>query len=400
MCSFVATRYNHIMYLTFISRSESVNKDVVNIYCKITIDRFVSEFMLPTKGTPAWRKNYEILRYINSIKKIIEDIYAGMLSKQIQPTSEMIKREYLARRDKKPLSLLTVYDEFVKKKITPKAKSGELSRSTTVKFTYTRNHLVSFFKINYNNLNDIPITSVNRDFVENLEVYLRGFCHHNATMKHMQKVKRIIEWAVEDKEYLAKNPFNSADLSQKDVAVVFLTQEELIRIMQKDMIPRLSNVREIFLFECFTGLAYADIKALRPEHCDFASRTIIKPRQKTGTPSVVYMYDWVETILRKYNCVLPVISNQRLNGYLKEIATICNIEKTITTHVARHTFATTILLQEGVTLQTISRSLGHSSLQMTTRYAQLQTKAVVESGKNNEKNLEKYFTQKPINPSE
>jgi site-specific recombinase XerD len=387
------------MYLTFISRSESVNKDVVNIYCKITIDRFVSEFMLPIKGTPAWRTNYKILHYIESIKKIIEDIHLEMLSKQIQPTSEMIKREYIAHRDKKPLSLLSVYDEFVKKKITPKAKLGELAKSTTVKFTYTRNHLVSFIDINYK-LADIPVTNVNRDFVENLEVYLRGFCHHNATMKHMQKVKRIIEWAVEDKGYLPKNPFNSVDLSQKDVAVIFLTQEELMRIMQKDMIPRLSNVREIFLFECFTGLAYADIKALRPEHCDFTSRTIIKPRQKTGTPSVVYMYDWVEMILRKYNCVLPIISNQRLNGYLKEIAAICNIDKTITTHVARHTYATTILLQEGVTLQTISRSLGHSSLQMTTRYAQLQTKAVVESGKNNEKNLEKYFTQKSLNPTE
>jgi len=347
--------------------------------------------MLPLKGTSSWRTNRPIQRFLDQVLTDIETIHAAILTKGITPTSLMVKNEYFLKRDLKVRSLLTVYDEFVAKKITPKANSGELAASTTVKFTYTRNHLVTFIKETFNKLEDLPITKVDKEFVENLEVYLRKFCHHNATMKHMQKVKRIIEWAVEDKNYLLKNPFNSADLSQKDVAVVFLTQEELLRIMQKDMIPRLSNVREMFLFECFTGLSYADIKALGPEHCDFTARTIIKPRQKTKTPSVVYMYDWVETILRKYNCVIPMISNQRLNGYLKEIATICNIDKPLTTHVARHTYATTILLQEGVDLQTISRSLGHSSLQMTTRYAQLQTKAVIKSGRDNQKNMDKYF---------
>ena len=347
--------------------------------------------MLPLKGTSSWRTNRPIQRFLDQVTTDIETIHLAILTKGITPTSLMVKNEYLLKRDLKVMSLLTVYDEFVAKKITPKANSGELAASTTIKFTYTRNHLVSFIKEYYNNLEDIPVTKVDKDFVENLEVYLRGDCRHNATMKHMQKVKRIIEWAVEDKGYLPKNPFSSADLSQKDVPVVFLTQEEIKRIMQKDMIPRLSKVREYFLFECFTGLSYADIKALGPEHCDFTARTIIKPRQKTGTPSVVYMYDWVESILRKYDCRLPITTNQRMNGYLKEIATICNIEKNLTTHVARHTYATTMLLQEGVDLQTISRSLGHSSLQMTTRYAQLQTRAVIQSGKDNQKNMDKYF---------
>ena len=382
-----------MLYITFVPRNQAVDKNVINLYCRLNIDRQKCEFMLPLKGTSSWRTNRPIQRFLDQVTTDIEIIHLALLTKGITPTALMVKNEYLLKRDLKVMSLLTVYDEFVAKKITPKANSGELAESTTIKFTYTRNHLVSFIKEYYNGLEDIPVTKVDKEFVENLEVYLRKNCHHNATMKHMQKVKRIIEWAVEDKSYLPKNPFNSVDLSQKDVAVVFLTQEEILRIMQKDLIPRLSKVREMFLFECFTGLSYADIKALGPEHCNFTEgkEHIIKPRQKTGTPSVIYMYEWVREILIKYNCRLPISTNQRMNGYLKEIATVCNIDKNLSTHVARHTFATTMLLQEGVDLQTISRMMGHSSLQMTTRYAQLQTRAVIQSGRDNQKNMDKYF---------
>ena len=161
----------------------------------------------------------------------------------------------------------------------------------------------------------------------------------------------------------------------------YLTQEELIVIMQKKLaIKRLEYVRDVFVFSCFTGLSYIDVKKLENKHIQSTldqSIWIRKRREKTGVLSNILLLDVPKMILEKYNGmlpdnkVLPVISNQRLNSYLKEIADLCGIEKNLTFHLARHTFATTVTLAKGVPLETVSKMLGHTSLKTTQIYARI-----------------------------
>jgi site-specific recombinase XerD len=193
------------------------------------------------------------------------------------------------------------------------------------------------------------------------------------------------------KGWLKSDPFIELRLIKDDVIRVALTKEELNTIANKTFITeRLNNVRDIFLFSCYTGLAYVDISNLRRSQ-------IIKgiddipwiniQRQKTGTPSRLPLLPVALEIMNKYKdhpkCidkghVLPVLTNQKMNAYLKEIADICGITTNLTFNIARHTFATTITLNNGVPIETVSKMLGHKSLQQTQHYAKILDSKVSE----------------------
>ena len=214
-------------------------------------------------------------------------------------------------------------------------------------------------------------------------------------MKHMQRFKRVVTYAIRNLECLSKDPFLDYPLTLKKNVTVFLTTEELQRLISEKLEGRLDRVRDIFVFQCFTGLAYTDMASLRKENIDLVKKVIIKSREKTHVDSVIFLSDLAHRILQKYGYALPVSSNQKFNKYLKELATLCSVDKNLTTHVARHTFATTVTLGNGVPINIVSKMLGHSSIKMTEHYAKTSTSSIIRSGIENEKIISGQFTFEP-----
>lgn len=185
-------------------------------------------------------------------------------------------------------------------------------------------------------------------------------------------------------DWLQKDPFARFKMSQEEVIPEFLTKEEIQAISEKDIkMERLKQVRDVFLFCCHTGLAYVDIKKLNASEVSLGFDNefwIFTKRGKTNVPSRIPLLPLSKKILAEYkdhpqcinsNRLLPVLSNQKYNSYLKEIADICGISKNLTTHTARHTFATTITLSNGVPIESVSKMLGHKKLQTTQHYARV-----------------------------
>lgn len=183
---------------------------------------------------------------------------------------------------------------------------------------------------------------------------------------------------------MAKDPFLGIRFHEKEVVREFLTMDELQTIYRKEFpLERLTLVRDVFIFAAFTGLAFIDVQQLAPEHIvrdNNGNLWIRKPRQKTKNMCNIPLLDIPQEILRKYadhptcrkkGVLLPVPCNQKMNSYLKEIADICMIRKNLTTHTARHSYATSVCLANGVSLENVAKMLGHSNIKMTQHYARV-----------------------------
>ena len=225
-----------------------------------------------------------------------------------------------------------------------------------------------------------------------MELYLKvdRNCGHNTTVKYIKNFKKIIRIA-QANGWIKSDPFIRIKMQLKKVDKEFLTEEELNTIIEKDFgIERLNNVKDIFLFGCFTGLAYSDLKLLKPENVITGldgGRWIITKRLKTDNDSHIPLLPIAAKIVDKYkdnlycnsrNVLLPVYSNQKLNCYLKEIGDVCGIRKHMSTHMARHTFATTVTLNNDIPIESVSKMLGYSSIKMTQVYAKLLDKKVAQ----------------------
>jgi integrase len=191
--------------------------------------------------------------------------------------------------------------------------------------------------------------------------------------------------------WIDRNPFSNYKAKVREVERVYLSEGEIQNIINKDFkTDRLSLVRDIFLFSCFTGLAYIDVKNLTKSHISLGidgEKWIFTHRQKTETASKIPILPITQMIIDKYedhpesnnqNRLLPILSNQKMNAYLKEIAGVCEINKELTFHIARHTFATTVTLTNGVPIESVSKMLGHKNLRTTQHYAKVLDKKVSE----------------------
>jgi len=228
---------------------------------------------------------------------------------------------------------------------------------------------------------DIAVSQVNHVFVSEYDFYLRSVrkCNNNTTVKYIKNFKKIILICLAS-GYITANPFLNHKPKLKPVNRTALTLEELKLLENKTFsIDRLENVKDTFLFCCYTGLAYADVSALK-------AANILKGidgemwlhtfRQKTLTATKVPLLQSALELIAKYKghrkCkqqIFPLISNQKTNAYLKEIADLCGIHKELTFHIARHTFATTVTLSNGVPIDTVSKMLGHTNIRTTQLYA-------------------------------
>ena len=205
----------------------------------------------------------------------------------------------------------------------------------------------------------------------------------------MAKLKTVIMFA-RDNNKLQTNPFANIKITRKDRPVEFLTLDEVKQIEAKTFISeRLGKVRDLFLFQCYTGLAYTDMAKLKKEDFrinDWGQTYIKKPRMKTGIDYTVVMLEEAMAILEKYDYRLPILSNQKYNSYLKEIGDLCGINKPLHTHIGRHTCAT-ILLNKGIPIDYVAKILGHSNTKQTKHYAKLLDESVFKEFQRLDKKL-------------
>jgi integrase len=292
-------------------------------------------------------------------------------------SSQAIK-EVLTGKQIKSKTLLQVFQEHNEK---VKALVGqEFSPGTLERYQTSLKHTADFIKYKYET-SDLSINQVNHIFITEYDFYLRSVrkCNNNTTVKYIKNFKKIILICLAS-GYISTNPFLNYKPKLKPVNRVALTEEELGWLERKSFnAERLEAVKDIFLFGCYTGLAYADVAALNRTNIlkgidgDIWLHTF---RQKTSTATKVPLLDVALALIRKYEdhpkceqLVFPLISNQKMNAYLKEIADICGINKDLTFHIARHTFATTVTLSNGVPIDTVSKMLGHTNIRTTQLYA-------------------------------
>lgn len=320
----------------------------------------------------------EVNAILDSIKTTMTKIYRDLQEKEIHVTPEKIKNTFFGIEVKHQmlLELFKRQNEDVFKLI-----GISKTKATYQKYERTRKHVTDFIKERYN-LSDISLKEVNHMFLSDFEVYLLTTCKCNAntTAKFIQRFKSIIITA-KNNGWIHTDPFANFKIRITKVDRGYLTQEELETIMSKKFsTKRLEQVRDIFIFSCFTGLAYIDVKNLRENHIRKSfdgNLWIMTKRQKTNINSNIPLLDVPKQILEKYkgtlpnDMILPVLSNQKMNSYLKEIGDLCGIQKNISFHLARHTFATTTTLAKGVPIETVSKMLGHTNIKTTQIYARI-----------------------------
>lgn len=261
---------------------------------------------------------------------------------------------------------------------------------TVRRYESCRRYLAELIRQRYGK-EDLPLAEVNGELVRAFAFYLKTEkgCQQNTVIRYMKCLKKITNLARAN-DWMAKDPFLGIRFHEKEVVREFLTMDELQTIYRKEFpLERLTLVRDVFIFAAFTGLAFIDVQQLAPEHIvrdNNGNLWIRKPRQKTKNMCNIPLLDIPQEILRKYadhptcrkrGILLPVPCNQKMNSYLKEIADICMIRKNLTTHCARHSYATSVCLANGVSLENVAKMLGHSNIKMTQHYARVLDRSIL-----------------------
>ena len=286
-------------------------------------------------------------------------------------------------------TFLEVFDKAIDRKTLLKGLGN--TPATIQKYKRCRAHLVNYLQAYYKR-NDICFDQLNLAFMEDFELYMKtkGGCQHNSTMKYIQTLKTIFRVA-KSRNITTSDPFLGFKISMRIVDREFLNEEELQRIISTPLPTRyMESSRNMFLFACFTGLSYIDMKNLRVHHLvkENDRYWIRTKRQKSGVASNIPLLPIPLALIRKHHpdftaadpaqSVMPVTSNQKTNRALKKIAEHCNINKELTFHIARHTFATTVTLSNGVPIESVSKMLGHRRIATTQHYARIIDKKVEE----------------------
>ena len=256
----------------------------------------------------------------------------------------------------------------------------EYSKGSYKNYITTIKHLKNYIKTKFNT-DDISLNKLNYDFVYNFSHYilLNTKCTHNGMMKHIQRLKKITNFCIKN-NYITNDPFIGFKIKFKKSNRVYINNEELYILKNIKLNKSLHKIRDIFLFACYTGLSYIDLYNLNIKNIQIGDdnlKWIFIKRHKTDIPSNVPILPPALIILNKYktqnniNGIFPMISNQKTNIALKEIASLCNFNKKLTFHCARHTFATTITLTNGVPIETVSKMLGHNNIKTTQIYARV-----------------------------
>ena len=404
-----AVKRNTLSVLFIIKKAKLLKNGEAPICMRITVNKRVAEVMIKrsipidlwnqkkecSKGKD--RVAAELNHYINTVRAKVLQIHRELEIDNKPITADIIKDCFYGR-DKVQRSLLEVYAEHNEK---CRALIGkEYTESTVTKFDTSINRLKEYIRSNYHR-DDIMLAELDGQFIRDFDFWLKTdkHCQNNSALKHLKNLKKVIRIALAN-DWIKKDPFYGIHFKQDEVNVEFLSREELDILMNKEFtIKRLEQVRDVFVFCCFTALAFVDVQQLSREHLikdNNGALWIRKARQKTNQMCNIPVLSIPQRILRKYEdnaeCIkkgvlLPVISNQRMNAYLKEIADLCGITKRLTTHVARHTAATVVFLANDVSMENVSKILGHSNIRMTQHYAKVLDSSIMREMVNVEKNF-------------
>ena len=394
------TKFHTFNIHFWLKKSSIKNDGTTPIYARIWVDSKPSD--ISTKESvhaKHWddkadrvktrTKNAKIVNdALDEIKSLIKKAYRQLKDENRPITSQSIKLRYLGK-DKAVLTCKDLMDYHRENEL------HKLAPGTAKNYNATEKYVSRFLKKEFKS-NDIPLAQINYTFIVKFENYLRTCpplsksrpLNHNGMMKHLERLQKFTTLALKH-GWLKSNPFALYQLKYEEFDCPFLERDELDSIM----LLRISQesirlVRDVFVFSCYTGLSYIEVKNLK--QCDIVNgiddeQWIMVRRQKTKTPVKLPVLDEAKAILEKYAdypseennySLLRMFSDQKINKHLKKIAELCNIKKNLTFHVARHTFATTIALLNDVPIETVSKMLGHTKLSTTQKYARVIEKKI------------------------
>lgn len=378
------------------------------VYMRITVGSERTELSIDREFDPKrWNKKAgratgtkedakSLNHYLDSLQVRVHEAHRSLLATGEEFTAEQLKARLQGRDVQKPRMILDVFREH-NKQMRTLIEKNEYAEGTLTHFETTYKHVQAFIRKYFEMQDlslqkvDLPVTKLDYGFICDFEFYLKSeICAHNTAMKYLGDFKKIVLICVKRK-WIAADPFVGFKMSRRGVEPAFLVEEELQAIINRTFLTeRLTLVRDMFLFSCYTGLAYADVRKLKRSEIRTGidgKRWLFIRRQKSSTPAPVPLLPVPISILEKYkdhprcvvsDCVLPILTNQKMNEYLKEIADLCQITKKLTYHTARHTFATTVTLNNNVPIESVSKMLGHKSLKQTQHYAKILNKKVSE----------------------
>ena len=346
---------------------------------------------LKGKTTEALQVNKKLDNIESEIQEISDKLeYEGKLS------LEKVKAIYLNTEDDSN-TIGALFDKYLSS-IKDQVAVRHLSTTTLQKYMLCQVRFMAMLNDKFH-CKDMLLKDVTPAVIQDFSVYLMTVVRqcNNTVMKTMKTLKTVILYGIK-LGVIHSNPYLGVKLHLEPVDRGFLTEEELQSIIKKDFeIDRLGFVRDLFVFSCFTGLSYIDVKKLKADNIVTLNgiEWIKMAREKTSTPVSVVLFDGAKCIIKKYendpkrkDKLFPSMSNQKMNQYLKEIATSCGIKKNITFHMARHTFAT-LTLSKGVPIESVSRMLGHTNIKTTQIYAKITNKKI-------EEDMTKFFNDKTI----
>ena len=379
--------------LFYIRRDKTNKRGEAPVFMRLTIngeraDASIKRFIEPHAWNSAKGKANEkscggkdLNLYLDAISANILRIQRDLELDKKEVSAQIILNRYLGKEQSDRHTLMEVFRAHNEK---CRALSGiSLAPATVIRYETTLRLTEEFLQKNYKK-EDCYLDEVTNQFIEDFEFFLKTVrrCCHNTTTKYLLNFKKIIRIALA-KGWMKKDPFAQVHFHFEPVEREFLEKQELKAMLNKEItITRLAQVRDIFCFCCLTGLAFTDVQQLKAEHlvADIHGKIWIrKARQKTKNMCNIPLLDEAQKILDRYRehpycqtrgVLLPVCSNQKMNSYLKELADICGIRKNLSTHCARHTFAT-LTLASGATIDNVAKMLGHANVNMTRRYAKV-----------------------------
>lgn len=354
----------------------------------------------------------EINDFISLMRKKVKDVQKTFIEKGEDLTlNKFVKRFKGDEKDHIKMTL-EVFKEHNEQMDRLSGKS--ISKSTAKRYWTCYNHIEQFLKEVYK-AEDFRMKDIDHQFITKFEYFLKTArkCNHNSALKYVNNFKKIVRIALAN-QWMDRDPFYNYKVQYETVDREFLNEDEVKALVEKELhFERLRIARDMFVFSCHTGLAFGDLEKLSEKDITKGidgGRWIRTKRKKTKSITSVPLLPIAEDIIERYkdhpeikdkDLLLPVPRNQNYNAFLKEIAVLCGIKKNLTTHLARHTFATTITLTNGVPIESVSKMLGHKDLRTTQHYAKivdrkisddmkalrkiLEEKAAKDSDKNNSK---------------
>ena len=384
----------NITNLFYIKRAKPNSKGLVPIFQRVTVNgqriekstgKYIHPELWSSEGTKVKGKTDQARSINNHLDKLLNNVSEAEkdLFVHRKEVNYVNMKMILTGKEEKERTIVPIFQEH-NDRIQALVPTGEFAQGTVERYKTTLNHFKSFLESKFK-IADIAIDKMDYAFIMDFDFFLRTqrSCKNNTSIKYIKNFQKIFNICL-DNEWLTKDYFKKYKPKPTIVDRDYLTEPELHEVQSKKFVtPRLILVRDIFLFSCYTGLAYVDVQNLTPSNISIGidgSKWIFTNREKTDGPSNIPLLPIVEEIIEKYknhpkavnkNRVMPILSNQRMNSYLKEIADVCGINKELTFHIARHTFATTVTLSNGVPIETVSKMLGHRSLKSTQIYARV-----------------------------